>query len=120
MYKEAKTDFLGQLKSIDMYRSKISVYPTIVNQYMCVEGLEEESKYQIISNNQVLVKTGSLTNNQEIDIRISTLWRNLTTSGRIRFGHGLICYICTHAELYDQAPTVRRTIRLTSFLHREG
>jgi len=35
---------------------------------MYVEGLEEESKYQIISNNQVLVKTGSLTNNQEIDI----------------------------------------------------
>jgi len=64
---DGKTHYT-EVKSIDMYRSKISVYPTIVNQYMYVEGLEEESKYQIISNNQVLVKTGSLTNNQEIDI----------------------------------------------------
>ena len=71
-YRLQQVDLDGQtaysdVKSIDMYRSKFTVYPTLVDQYLSVDGLEEDSEYQIFSNSQV-VQEGSISRGERIDV----------------------------------------------------
>jgi len=71
-YRLEQVDLDGQkayseVKSIDMYKSKFTVYPTLIEQYLTVDGVDEEAKYQIYSNSQV-VKEGTISRGEQIDI----------------------------------------------------
>lgn len=71
-YRLEQVDLDGQkaysdVKSVDMYRSKFTVYPTLIDQYLTVDGIEEDSEYQIFSNSLV-VQEGRISKGERIDI----------------------------------------------------
>lgn len=71
-YRLEQVDLDGQkayseVISIDMYRSKFTVYPTLIEQYLTVDGVDDNAEYQIFSNNQV-VKEGTISRGEEIDV----------------------------------------------------
>lgn len=71
-YRLQQVDLDGQtayseVRSIDMYRSKFTVYPTLLDQYLTVDGVEEDSEYQIFSNSQVVQK-GRISRGERIDV----------------------------------------------------
>jgi len=50
----------SEVKSVDMYQSKIKVYPTVVQDYI--------SKYEVHSINQEKLLTGTISNFEKINL----------------------------------------------------
>ncbi len=57
----------SEVRSIDMYKSKFTVYPTLIDQYLTVDGIDDYSQYQIFSNSQV-VQQGEISRGEKIDV----------------------------------------------------